>query len=149
MRKLGGCLGVAVALISAPLAAVGVVGLLSGDDPAGMVLLTVFFGGTFATGGYFAKRNLLAPPPVPTALLPESLEHTTLAHAASLGGRITVAELALMGKVPVAAAKEALDALVRQGVADVLVNAEGATVYDFPELMRAKARALPSGDREV
>jgi hypothetical protein len=138
VRGFLGCLGLGLAIASAPFVVFAIGGLV--DNTVTSAALLAFFGATGYAGYRVAQKNLFAPPPARPALPAAVVEHRVLEHAAGHGGRITVAELALKSGLSIDDSRNALDEMVRKGVANVLVTDDGATVYDFPELLTAQER---------
>lgn len=158
-RGLLAAVGIGVALVSAFFVAAAVVESASGGDgrtsPGVYAGLIVFFGGTLPAGLYLAWRMLwprpgtasAAEPPVfaPTGSAPTAAdrERRVLRLAEKERGRLTVPETAARCNLTIGEAKEALDRLVVQQVAELHVTESGVLVYVFPGFLSDtdKARA--------
>ena len=113
-------------------AAIGdLVGGGDGQTSTGILLgLLAFFSGTTAGSGLLAKRLWSGP-----RFEPEDHESRLLALMRRKGGRVTLPEVSLELGIPTDDAKEALDHLVLNGVADTLVSDSGVLVFSVPGLL--------------
>lgn len=71
----------------------------------------------------------------------EALERRVLDFARAHDGRVTLAEVAEACDVPVTEAKALLDALTKQGVADLTMTDQGILVYRFSGFLSAAEKA--------
>jgi TM2 domain-containing membrane protein YozV/predicted transcriptional regulator len=65
----------------------------------------------------------------------ESIERVILKLAKENKGVLTASEVALAANIPIEEAKQALDALVSKGFAELRVRKSGTLVYTLPEMM--------------
>ena len=145
MRTLLGLFGILVTLTSLLFVFAAIGDLAGGDSDTEtgiLVGLLVFFSGTAATGGWFAKRMLGArrasgPAPVSAA----EIERTVLAEAKSGGGRLTVTELAANTDLSLAEAEAILEKLCHTGIAQMRFTDDHQPVYAFPGLMSTAEKA--------
>ncbi len=136
MNKFLGLLGGLVCLFSLMFVAAAIGDLAGGDTETStgvLVGLLVFFGGTAFLGGYLARKKLFVSGDEAREAL-RGHEQTILELALAQGGRATVAGIAAKTDLTVAEAKAGLEALTRQGVAEVAFDADDDVYYQFPGL---------------
>lgn len=134
MKTLLGVLGGFVLLFSLFVFVAAIGDLASGkEEPGLMIGLMVFFGGT-AYGGYRLTRHGFAKSGAP-ALAPGERDRRVLELASSAGGRLTVAEVALLPGFDVDSARATLDRLCQKDVAIHAVSDGGTLVYVFDGLL--------------
>jgi hypothetical protein len=161
-RILGGSLmvvGGAFVAMAVVEAASGGDGHTSGGVYAGLV---VFFSGV-AYGGWRLWRAPASSSPArsPTGARPEltafDVEQRILAAAARSSGRVTIGEVAMACRVPIARAKQTLEAMVTAGAAELLLTDGGDPVYRIAGLLDAAEKdaatdpledVLPAADRQ-
>ena len=136
MNKVLGVFGFFVFLVSV-LFLIVVVGDVFDEDglesPGVMVALAVFFFGTAFGGAYLAKRKLF--PGWKLIRKPkQSAEQIILELALSNNGRLTIGEIAVKTRLYVAQSKAEIEALCRQGVAEVSFGDDGEVSYVFAGL---------------
>lgn len=139
MRTLFGMLGVLVALFSLFLVVTSVSELVSGGgttETSVLIGLLVFFSGTSLLGAWFARKMLRKP-----GRSAFEIEQAVLALAAAHGGRLTLAEVSTGCRLSVADARDALQRLCGQGVADLHMTDAGVEVYAFEGFIDAAAKA--------
>jgi hypothetical protein len=162
MRIVFGVLGVIIALFSLILVTVALVELLGWKDgkTETSILAGIFVGFSGATlcGAYLSWRMFRHPAGVPTSAMPVRrqvvaprsapvdaiAEKRVLAIAVGLGGRITVTEAAARCDLTVPESRRVLDRLVSQGVAEMLIAADGTIVYAILGLLSPDAKAAAS-----
>lgn len=144
MRKFLSVVCGFVALVSSffVIAAIGdIADGATGNASMGVLVgLLVFFATICAGAGTAAVRLWRGP-----RFDPRSLETRILQLAAGGGGRVTPAEVAVSLKVPIANARLALDALVTDGSAEMLVGDRGDMVYAVNGLLGASDKAAARG----
>ncbi len=108
--------------------------LLARDDTSVGLTMLAFFG---ATG--IAGLGVLIATLRPKGAKAAEREQLVLKLAEASGGRITIAQIASQTSLSVAEAKESLEELARQGVAEVLFDDDGAIVYELKGLGKQDA----------
>lgn len=149
MRAFFGVLGVLICLFSLLFVATGIAELAGHGDgktpPAVLVGIVVFFAAALAAGGYLAWR-MLRPRGSETEITHVRLdasetETRLLAAFAKVGGRATVAEIAVQCGLTLAESDAALQRLLAQGAAEVLVATDGTLVYSVTGFLSSSAKA--------
>jgi hypothetical protein len=116
---------------------VGAVGDLVRDREDWSVKVGVgLFFGILGYVGFRLARSRSGPPPLPPPQL-------LLSIAQRLGGRMTLAEAVLHGRLSVERTRDALKELTRQGLAELHLTEKGEEVYSFSGLVpgdKASAR---------
>jgi hypothetical protein len=105
-----------------------------------LIGLLVFFSVITAGAGYGAVKLWRGP-----AFEPQSLEPAVLQLASHHAGRLTVADVSVGLKVPIARARVVLDHLVTHGAAETLVSDAGELVYSVNGLLGAGEKASARG----
>lgn len=147
LRKFRRFVGFAVLIFSVFCICAAVGDLVTGGDgktePGVLLGLLLFFLGT-AYGGWRLFRGARPPKPGAAGTPERERERVILAFAQAENGRVTVAEVATSCGLSVADAKATLDALCKQGVAELAMTDAGVLVYCFPGFMsdEEKARAV-------
>jgi hypothetical protein len=121
--------------------------LVRGVDKAGPGVLAgiaLFFGGAAAACGYLSYRMLRKP-----AMSAFDREQAILAAASARGGRITVAGVASVCRIPLKEAKATIEAMCQSGFAEVQITDDGSIEYELrgvlPVRSAANAEALAKG----
>jgi hypothetical protein len=158
LRILGGSL----MTVGGAFVAMAVVEAASGGDghtSRGVYAFIVVFFSAVAFGGLrlWQAPSRVSPQRVSLELTAFDVEQRILAAAARSGGRVTVGEVALACRVPIARAKDTLDRMVLAGAAELLLTDGGDPVYRIAGLLAAAERdaatdpladVLPGVDRQ-
>jgi hypothetical protein len=143
-RILGGCL-MAVGAAFVATALVEVAGGGDGHTTRGVyAFLVVFFSAVTFGGWQLWRASATAASPTtasPSALSAFEVEQRILAAAARSSGRVTVGEVAMTCRLPIARAKQTLDAMVVAGAAEMLLTDGGDPVYRIAGLLAESEKA--------
>lgn len=144
MRMIWGSLGLAVALLAAMFVAMAASELLTGEgntERSTLVGLVVLFTGLAGWGLNIARKSFgWRMPALPRIHLKRRTradkEQAVLAHAVSVGGRVTLVEAAGRCQLSLEEAEKILNDLAAREHAELLIAEDGTLVYDFNVLTR-------------
>jgi hypothetical protein len=161
MRILFRILGGSLMAVGAAFVAMSVVEAAGGGDghtSLGVYAFIVVFFSAVAFGGLrLWQASRVSPRRVSLELTAFDVEQRILAAAARSDGRVTIGEVAMACRVPIARAKETLERMVLAGAAELLLTDGGDPVYRIAGLLAAAekdaatdplADVLPGVDRQ-
>ncbi len=146
MGKVFGVFGIVAMTIGLPFVAVAVHDLISGGSKTergvlfGLVVLfgaLSFWGFRLASSGFGWKPWIPRIPPIRLRSTREK-EQAVLALAASVGGRVTMVEVAGKCDLTIEEATTILNSLAAHGAVEMLVTDDGTVVYDFDILSKSE-----------
>jgi hypothetical protein len=145
-----GIFGIVVTLISAMFVAMAVVDLITGDNVktarGTLVGLLVLFTGSTIWGLYLTLKSFGWRLPRPHWRAEQAKEQEVLTYANSVGGRVTVPEVAVHCQLSIEESEEILNEFAAHHAAELLITDDGTTVYDFNFLSdKEKAQAREFG----
>jgi hypothetical protein len=146
MRRLVGVFGIVLMTIGLPFVVMSAHDAIFGSEktPRGTLLgLVVLFGALTVWGLKLASDSFgwKIALPRPRLKTERDRERSVVALADSVGGRVTLVEVAARCDLSIEEAEEVLNKLAALGAAEMLVAEDGTVVYDFDILSQKEKRS--------
>ena len=146
LRKLLGVFGIVLMTVGVPFVVMALHDVIVGNsktERGTLLALVVLFGGLSFWGFRLAASGFgwnVTLPSFPRVRSARDKERAVLDLATSVGGRVTLVEVAAKCDLSLEDAANILNDLAARGAADMLIAEDGTVVYDFDVLSESEKR---------